>query len=89
MTTHNFEDHPVPDGLAISHEEIVAKLYDMASYFAVELGSEGNYCAANITNDDVLALNLAISALGGTPVKLTEQDETERPGEDPVDMVPF
>ena len=72
---------------AISHEEIVNRLREFAFGIAEALGTmENGTVNAWVSTGDIETLNLAISALGGKPVRL---ETDERPGEDPVDMVPF
>ena len=78
MTTQNFEDHPNPDGLAVSHEEIVERMRELVFRMCSAIEIDEN--VLGIDGADQETLNLAISALGGTPVKLAEAEPGE--GED-------
>ena len=68
--SETFEDHPTPDGFSISHEEIVERLRDMAFRFSEAIAQDDDEMRVEVA--DIETLNLAISALGGKPVRLEE-----------------
>jgi hypothetical protein len=89
MTTHNFEDHPVPDGLAMFNDELIERLRTMAFLFSEAVHArdghtsgyvpltdqDAGFASILVNTDDIETLNAAISALGGKPVHLGDVEQ--------------